>query len=269
MTPTLAATADYEALADAYDVLTAGYAYSAWVRRLVALATRHGLRGDRALDVACGTGSTTRELVALGLTVEACDASPAMLAQARAKLGPGVPVHRADMRALPDLGRFDLVTCLGDAIDYMVSDADLAATMQGFARVLADRGVAVFDVNSARTYATAYRRTTVEEADGSVVIRRGLGKRAGPCYTMAIDLFRQERGVWRRSSSEHAQRHQSARRIARAARAAGLTVLARYGQRPGAEIRPDVDERHDSKVVYLLRKSFAGEQEGGLMHLRP
>jgi SAM-dependent methyltransferase len=73
------------------------------------------------LDVACGTGKSFRPLLRRGYEVTGCDISPPMLEQAPAG-APGVRLVPADMRALPDLGAFDLVTCLDDALNYLARD---------------------------------------------------------------------------------------------------------------------------------------------------
>ena len=60
------AAAPYEALAEVYDLLTAGYAHERWLGELERLARAHGLRGRRVLDVACGTGSSFLSLLDAG-----------------------------------------------------------------------------------------------------------------------------------------------------------------------------------------------------------
>jgi SAM-dependent methyltransferase len=79
------------------------------------------------LDVGCGTGKSLLPLVRRGYDGAGCDLSPAMLSRARSAL-PEVPLHRADMRALPrSIGVFDWITCLDDALNYLLGDDDLAS----------------------------------------------------------------------------------------------------------------------------------------------
>src|SRR6266540_15625 len=94
----------YDALAPAYDLLTAGYDYDRWIGQLLEWGAEHGLRGRRALDVACGTGKSFVPLLAAGFDVTACDASPAMLAIAATRVPDPRAVSRQDMRGLPVLG---------------------------------------------------------------------------------------------------------------------------------------------------------------------
>jgi SAM-dependent methyltransferase len=240
----------YDAFAPHYDRYTTGYGHNRWVARLEKLARLHGLAGRRALDVACGTGRSSLPLVRLGYRVEACDVSPKMIARARRRLAGGAgSVFVADMRDLPAIGPYDLVTCLNDAVDYLLSDDDLEAAMRSFAAVLAPRGVIVFDVNSLLTYRTAFAGRFAEEIEGELFWGRGDASPEAP----AGGVFDMEIGVGSATVTRHRQRHQTRERLAGAAAAAGLEIVAVRGQQPGARIQPDVDESRDTKVLYVLR----------------
>ncbi len=76
-------------------------------------------RGDRILDLGCGTGEDAKHLMARGVQVLALDAAPAMVDQARAK---GVDAHVLaieDLRHLQDapfdgaLSNFGALNCVG------------------------------------------------------------------------------------------------------------------------------------------------------------
>src|SRR4051794_20015136 len=130
----------YEDLAPAYDLLTAEYPHDRWLAALLALARAHGLDGRDVLDVACGTGKSFLPLLARGHRVVGCDISPAMLALAAEK-APDVRLLQADMRTLGRLGTFDLVTCLDDALNYLLGPADVEAAFAGIRCNLASRGI--------------------------------------------------------------------------------------------------------------------------------
>src|SRR4051794_21765915 len=173
LVPDLAAEA-YDGLAPAYDAFTAGHEYVRWLDYLEELATEHGLRGKALLDVGCGTGKSFLPMLEKGYDVVACDVSPQMVAQARAKIPPDrAQVLVADMRDLPELGAFDLITCLDDAINYATSRLELRATLEGFARNLRPGGIAVFDGNSLSTYRTLFAGTAAMDGDGDFFCIRG------------------------------------------------------------------------------------------------
>jgi ubiquinone/menaquinone biosynthesis C-methylase UbiE len=87
-----------------YDAFTANANPPHWVRALEALARRHGLRGRRALDLGCGTGSSLQPLVELGYETVGCDVSAGMLVQATRKLPGRVRLVMADMCAFLNWG---------------------------------------------------------------------------------------------------------------------------------------------------------------------
>src|SRR3954463_4081721 len=123
--PTYAA---YELLAPFYDSYTREYGHELWLENLEAIAIEHGLRGNRLLDVGCGTGKSFLPMLARGYEVTGCDLSPAIVERARAAAGGAAGVLVAAARALPVLGRFDLVTSLDDALNYVLSDEELGMT---------------------------------------------------------------------------------------------------------------------------------------------
>jgi SAM-dependent methyltransferase len=255
MTPMTATPAldAYERLAPVYDHFTAGHDHDAWIERLERIALRHGLRGRRALDVACGTGKSFQPLLHRGYDVTACDISPAMAAQARER--EGVDPDRvvvADMRDLPPLGRFDLVTCLDDAINYLLTGADLRAAFRSVARVLAPAGVYVFDVNSVATYRASFsHRTQVEQPLAATIWRGETTTPIGPGAVCAASI--EIAGM--AALSRHVQRHHPEPSVRRALASAGLDCRAVLGQSTGAVLHTFADEDAHSKLVYVAGRA--------------
>lgn len=134
------------ALADLYDPIqrARGKDYDAESRKLVAWIERRRPGAATLLDVACGTGqhlARPRER----FRVEGVDLDEGMLGRARARLGPHVPLHRADMVEL-DLGRrFDVVTCLFSAIGYVRTVPGLRRAIGAMARHLEPGGLLVVE----------------------------------------------------------------------------------------------------------------------------
>lgn len=251
-TPALLA---YEQLAPVYDRFTADYDHAGWIDRLLQLADAHGLRGTRVLDVGCGTGKSFAPLLERGYDVWACDISPAMVARARMRTGADPErVLVADMRDLPELGAFDLVTCLDDAVNYLLSPADLAAAFESVARVLAPEGVYVFDVNSLATYRAGFAARTSFERPLAAAVCRGETHGAiepGARCVASIEIV--GRGG-RRRVSRHVQRHHPQPTIRRALASAGLACRAVLGQSTGAVLHDDADEDVHTKLVYVASR---------------
>jgi SAM-dependent methyltransferase len=244
----------YESLAPYYDAFTASYNYEAWLTALDALAREHGLHGDRILDVGCGTGKSFLPMLARGYQVTACDISPAMVEAALAKVAPGeAEVVVADMRRLPALGEFDLITCLDDSVNYLLEERDLVAALASMGGCLAPDGLLVFDCNTALAYRTAFRTEFVREADDVFFSWRGMGSVENGLARATIDVFSRSAAWWARTTSEHAQRHYPRGAVESALRSAGLELVAVRGQSPGARLEREVDEERHTKVVYLAR----------------
>jgi SAM-dependent methyltransferase len=252
--PTEPAVLSYESLAPYYDAFTASYDYEAWLTALEALAREHGLRGNRMLDVGCGTGKSFLPMLERGYAVTACDISPAMVEAARTKVDPAeTEVVVADMRRLPPLGFFDLITCLDDSVNYLLEDGDLVDALTSMAGCLAEDGLLVFDCNSAAAYRTAFRTEFIRESDEVFFSWRGQGSVDNGLAHATIDVFSRGAEAWDRTTSEHAQRHFPYAVVEWALRAAGLELIASRGQSPGARLELAVDEERHTKVVYLAR----------------
>src|SRR5579862_4104305 len=158
----------YDTLAPAYDVLTADYCHEVWLAEIERTARAYGLRGSRVLDIACGTGKSFLPLAEMGYAITACDISSRMIEIARAK-APEAAICVEDMRELPRLGRFDLVTCLDDAVNYLLTEDALEGFFDGVGRNMAPAGIAVFDVNSLKLYREGFRQDWIVDDPGGFI----------------------------------------------------------------------------------------------------
>lgn len=250
----------YERLAPVYDVLTAGYDYETWLTSLENLALEHGLPGRRVLDVGCGTGKSFEPLLERGYSVTACDLSPAMVAAAREKAeSRGVHVFVADMRWLPRVDPVDWVTCLDDAVNYLLGDDDLALALTGMRRALRPGGLLTFDVNTLRTYRSDFASEYWHDGSGAFICFRGSAGDSFAPGGVAEALFESfvpvGDGTYRRMTSRHLQRHHTRGAIEAACERAGLELVAVRGQVTGGHLREQPDELAHTKLVYMARRT--------------
>jgi SAM-dependent methyltransferase len=245
----------YEALAPYYDRFTAHHRYEAWTASIEALARRHGVRGTRLLDLACGTGKSFAPFAARGWSVTACDVSPAMLARAADRAPAGVRLLERDIRELEPVGAFDLVTALCDVANYLLGPDDLAAAFAGAAANLAPGGVLVFDANTLRSYRTFFATTDVLDDGDLLLLWRGGADAAafaeGDLAPGALDAFERDGDGWRRTSGEHLQRHHGRAELEAALAEAGLEVAGTYGQHLDGRIDEGADEDLHTKTLYV------------------
>lgn len=250
------ARATFEGVAARYDAWMEHPAYPGWVRRLEALARRHGLRGRTALDLGCGTGKSTEPLAELGYRVVACDESPGMLARCRARMGARARVVEADMRALPDLGRFDYVTCLNDVVNYVDADG-LRATLRGVAASLRPGGVAVFDTSTLALYRALYAADDVRvRPDGVYAWKGTTPKDLAPGGVATTDLHAfvaRPDGTYARELTHHLQHHHPEALVRAAIAAAGLELLGVHGQWDDGFPQDDLDPESHTKAVWVVR----------------
>jgi SAM-dependent methyltransferase len=93
------------------------------------------VRGERILDVGCGTGQLTAAIAEAGAEVVGIDSSAAMVDQARANY-PKLRFEQHDVRALPYEAEFDAV--FSNAVLHWVHEAD--AAVRSIARALKPGG---------------------------------------------------------------------------------------------------------------------------------
>jgi SAM-dependent methyltransferase len=251
--------AAYDALAPVYDGLTAHHDHEGWLAQLLGVADAHGLAGRRLLDVACGTGKSFMPLVRRGFDVTACDISPRMAARARRRArGHGVRVHVADMRRLPVLCEAaDLVTCLDDAVNYLLDGDELRAGLYGMRGNLRPGGMLLFDVNTLATYRAVFCEgvswTSGEHTYRSVGEPRRVC--AGGLFATTLVARRGDRLL---AECRHVQRHHPAAALERGLSAAGLEPLGIYGSGDdGKPVRPPDEQRHTKLVVVARRPPVA------------
>lgn len=263
MTTTTAPTTDcaleaYEQFAPYYDLFMRPYDYERWLGNLEALAREHGLSGRRLLDVACGTGRSFLPMLARGYRVTACDLSPSMVAEARRVAGEAVDLHVADVRELPVFGEFDLVTCLDDSLNYLLSEKELELAFRRIGGNLRPGGLLLFDLNTLATYRGLFSHDAISEIGDAVFCWRGDRDAAldpGGLREIRIEVFHRS-GVecWRRTTSGHVQRHHRPDDVERALARSGLSLLALRGQVTGAAIETPPDEGRHTKLVYLASR---------------
>jgi SAM-dependent methyltransferase len=245
----------FDDFASYYDRFTAHHDYELWMDRLEQLALAHGLQGRRLLDVACGTGKSLLPMLARDYAASGCDVSASMLAQAAPKVGGRAPLIEADMRALPDLGRFDLVTCVDEPLNYLLDPDDLLAAFRSAAACLSPGGIYLFDLNTLHAYRSLFSGAACHEHDGWLFLWRGLSPAdlaPGATAEALAEAFEPRgRDCWRRHTTAHAQRHHPPELVAELLSAAGLRTLAVYGQDTSATMEPVLDERRHTKAIFL------------------
>lgn len=138
----------YKKFARYYDKIYSKKDYEGEVQFIKwALEEHKASKGNRLLDVACGTGSHALHLKD-HFSILGVDINPEMLRLARKKV-PDVEFQEGDMKKLEELKldeKFDCITCMFSAINYNTNCQELKITLKNFYRHLNDGGVLIFDL---------------------------------------------------------------------------------------------------------------------------
>ncbi len=248
----------YEAIAPVYDDFTAHHDYELWLGGLLPELQRLGLRGERLLDVGCGTGKSFIPMLERGWKVTACDISARMVELARAKVGDRVELSVADMRELPTFGEFDLVWCLDDAVNYLLSVEELEQALRGIRRNLGPDGLLMFDVNALDTYRTFFAEEVVVERGGRRLVWRGRATpdtEPGSISEASFEVL-PPAGEGDEPLIEpemHRQRHFPEAEVLAALQSADLECLEVYGHGEDAILRQPLRDEVHGKAVYIAR----------------
>lgn len=128
--------------------------------------------GESVLDVCCGSGHVTKELVARGYAVTGVDLSEALIAKARQQL-PQAAFYVQDVRELSLGQRFDAALSTFDSFNHLLSLADLRNAFVRVHRHLKNGGLFVFDMNSEQAYFVDLRQWAAMVGENSVGLVRG------------------------------------------------------------------------------------------------
>jgi len=240
--PDLDATIFYDRLAPLFDVMTDWAGRLAvegpFLFRLLEQADAHTV-----LDAACGSGGHALALAARGYQVVGTDASPAMIALARAKAadGAGVSFHVAELGTLAS--RFppvDVVLCLGNSLPHLLTEAELSNALVDLAACVRPGGVLVLhNLNYDRRWQMRPRWFAVNSGlyqERQVLIWRFADYLdvPEPRISFHIAVFRQgNTGDWSVEVNSTPQRPLFHADLTRLLSAAGLTDIHCYGDLTG------------------------------------
>ena len=166
---------------------------------------RHQPRAETWLDLCCGTGSLLELVCENDFSATGVDASRHQLKHARQN-APCAKLVRADVREFSLPGKFDVITCMFDSLNYLTTKQDLTRAFRRARHHLQDDGLFIFDVNTFESLRSRWCSvSTIREPDRMVIVDTAFDeKRAlGRCL---ITGFAKEGHLWRRFEEEHVER---------------------------------------------------------------
>lgn len=183
-------------------------------------------KGSSVLDVCCGCGHVTRELVRRAYTVMGVDISAELVAIARERI-PEAEFVVSNITEFTTGRKFDAALSTFDALNHILELADLTESFRRVHRTLKPGGLFVFDMNLEEAYFADLRtwHTTVKETEVSLV-RGTFDLNAALARTDLIWFVRTEQpGLWERRTSSVYERCYSEAEITEALRTAGWNSI--------------------------------------------
>jgi SAM-dependent methyltransferase len=214
----------YSRLAGVYDDIVIDPCHDRWASFLHDLWSTDTEGVRTVLDLCCGTGLLAGELIARGYRVVGVDASDAMLALARERLGPEVELSRMTLPELAVDGVFDAAVCTFDGLNYLAPD-ELRLTMAAVALRLRPAGWLVFDLHTDGMMSFTISNPVVagESAGNDFVISSTVDPDARTCDT-TIELMRPRGGD--SFSEQHRQYFHADADVRASLQAGGFAVTA-------------------------------------------
>jgi SAM-dependent methyltransferase len=179
--------------------------------------------GSRVLDLCCGSGHVTKELVLRGYQVTGIDNSAELIALARKRL-PTTDLRVQDVRNLALEEHYDAALSTFDSLNHILNLRELRQVFLDVHSALKPGGRFVFDMNLDEAYALDLHRWSVEIMDTSVGLVRGEFDRVSKkARTELIWFVRNEQGgCWQQHKSVVEQRCYPKSEIVEALESAGF-----------------------------------------------
>lgn len=245
----------YGPLADWYDSLTEDVDYESLYEYLSAILRRNGVKPERVLDMACGTGSLSVLFAEHGVSCYGMDLSEDMLTRAAMKTeGLTRPplFLQGNMKdfSLPE--PVDVLVCMLDSFNYMTSPEEGRQAIASFAKALRPGGMLIFDVRPPEQLRAFDGQMFMDETEDVVCIwRTEFDEKENQCF-YGMDLFIRQGSLWRREREEHVEYAFSLDFLKETLEAAGFQNVTFYGER--TFLPPQDDEE---RVFITARKGAA------------
>ena len=197
----------YRFLSSYYDRFTDDVGYARWADFFEQIFRREELHPHLIADLACGTGSLSRELALRGYDMIGIDASTEMLMQAMDNTSdlPTRPMflHQA-MEELDLYGTVDACLCCLDSVNYVTDPNALYEAMRRVELFLEPGGVFIFDVNTLNKFQRMNGQCYVREDEDVYCVWQV--DFDGALCSYEFDIFECEGSHWIRNQESHKER---------------------------------------------------------------
>jgi ubiquinone/menaquinone biosynthesis C-methylase UbiE len=144
----------YTGIASVYDIYMDHIPYDEWTDFIVDLLKKYNISKGLLLELGCGTGTMTRQLVHRGYEMIGLDLSEEMLAIAQEKEdnGNNILYLCQDMRDLELYGTVSAVVSFCSTMNYILTEEDMLKVFKRVNNYLDPKGLFVFDLDTLYSY---------------------------------------------------------------------------------------------------------------------
>ena len=253
--------AGYGAFSAFYDALTENVDYAGWASYLLGLFEKYGKKPQLLLDLACGKGALSEQMLSLGVDIIGVDGSADMLGEAGEKaavFGERWMLLCQDMRCLDLYGTVNGAVCMLDSINHLTKTADVREVFRRLGLFIEKGGLFIFDVNTPYKHEKVLGDTAFTyEEDGFFCAWQNHYLPRTKEVDIELNFFVEDANGYERYTEYIRERAYTEKTLRRLLEETGFEVLAVYGELSADPPKPD-----EQRMVFVTRNT-AKEQRNG------
>lgn len=242
----------YKEFAHIYDeLINSDINYKEWASQILKICDELKVNRKDYLDLACGTGNITGELVSEFNSTWAVDLSYDMLTEAETKLRGNrnnIKFVCQDITELNLNRRFDLITCCLDSTNYILEDSKLKEYFSGVLNHLKDEGIFIFDINSYYKL-TEVLGNNVYNYDDENVTYIWQNSLEDDIVDMYLTFFAKQGELYKRFDEQHSERAYKCEEIETILNEIGLKIVVKMNNYEDKDIEDSAE-----RIVYVVKK---------------
>lgn len=200
----------YNAFAEVYDKMQYDVKYSFWSQQIDLKIKEYAPKTHKILELACGTGTLSRNLYKKGYIMEGVDISEEMLTIAKERAleqHMSIPFFYQDMVEL-DLNRmYDSAVLMCDGLNYVLEIESVRSVFKRVKAHLKTDGLFIFDLSSYYKLSEVIGNETFAETfDDSAYIWENTFDETTDQLEFDLTLFIEDKGQYQRYEEFHTQK---------------------------------------------------------------
>lgn len=240
----------YQNFAFIYDQFMENVQYQDWADFVEEVLNSNEIKGDKILELACGTGNVTGLLRKKGYDMTGIDISEDMLTIAQEKSYENnlkIKYLKQDMRTLNlNKSKYDAVVSFCDGINYIIEEEDLGAVFENVYKHLNDEGIFIFDISTEyKLKNTLGQNTFAETSEDSAYIWENYYDERTRILEFDLNIFIEEDEMYTRHFESHRQKAHRSDELCSKLEEIGFKNIKVYGS---IDFSP---EKEDSERIYI------------------